>query len=217
MRRNVEKVVAEGYDRVAGAYANLEHETEWPRTRWLDDLLRRLPSRAHVLDLGCGSGVPVMRRLVDHGHAVVGVDISREQLERAQANVPAAELVLASALAVDLAAESLDAVVAFYAIDHIPRAKHEALLASIHRWLRDEGWLLVTFETGDEPGVVGDWLGAPMYFSHFNAATSQELVRRAGFEIVRAEHESQLERGRPVSYLWVLARRSARPGGETIG
>lgn len=84
---------------------------------------------------------------------------------------------------------------------------HAALLMSIHRWLREGGWLLITFETGDQPGTVGEWLGAPMFFSHFDAATNERLIRDAGFEIVRAEEEEQLEGGRPVPYLWVLARK----------
>jgi cyclopropane fatty-acyl-phospholipid synthase-like methyltransferase len=61
-------------------------------------LLELLPARARVLDLGCGSGIPATRALVDAGHAVVGVDVSREQVERARRNVPEAEIVQASAL-----------------------------------------------------------------------------------------------------------------------
>jgi low temperature requirement protein LtrA len=43
-----------------------------------------------VLDLGCGSGLPATRALVDAGHTVIGVDVSREQAERARRNVPEA-------------------------------------------------------------------------------------------------------------------------------
>ena len=35
---------------------------------------RRLPERASVLDLGCGSGVPISQALIDDGFAVYGVD-----------------------------------------------------------------------------------------------------------------------------------------------
>jgi len=44
-------------------------------------------------------------------------------------------------------------------------------------------------------------------FSCFDAATTRRLVQEAGFEILREEIEAQLEGGREVSYLWVLARR----------
>ena len=52
------QVVAQGYDQVADAYAQLEQEARWPRMHWLKKLLAVLPSGACVLDLGCGSGDP---------------------------------------------------------------------------------------------------------------------------------------------------------------
>jgi cyclopropane fatty-acyl-phospholipid synthase-like methyltransferase len=205
----VEELVARGYDRVADAYAGLEGAAEWPRLRRLRDLLHRLPAHSRVLDLGCGSGIPALREIVAGGHSAVGVDVSSEQIRRARANVPEAELIHASALDVDLPPGTFDAVVCFYAIDHLPRERHGDLLVSIHQWLRAGGWLLLTFETNDQPGVVGEWLGEPMFFSHYDPATSQELVRAAGFELVSAEEEPQLEGEREVPYLWVLARASA--------
>jgi SAM-dependent methyltransferase len=203
---DAERLVGDGYDRVADAYARLEGKATWPRARWLGGLLARLPERSRVLDLGCGSGVPVLRAVAAGGHAAVGVDVSAEQIARARTNVPEAELRCGSFLELDVAPGAFDAVVSLYAIEHVPRETHAGLLAAIRRALRDGGWLLLTFETGDVPGLVGDWLGAPMYFSHFDAATSVELVRAAGFEVVAARTETQLEGARPVDYLWVLAR-----------
>jgi cyclopropane fatty-acyl-phospholipid synthase-like methyltransferase len=210
-RTEKERLVAKGYDRVADAYERLEGEREWPRMRWLDDLLRLLPPHSRLLDLGCGSGLPATRAIVDRGHAAVGVDVSREQIARASRNVPEAEFVVASALDLDLPPDSLDAVVSFYVIEHMPREDHPTLLASIYGWLREGGWLLITCEIGDEPGVVGDWLGTPMFFSHYDAATNERLVRDAGFEIVKTREETQTEGARPIPYLWLLARKpSAR-------
>jgi cyclopropane fatty-acyl-phospholipid synthase-like methyltransferase len=208
MVRESDELIAAGYDSVADAYAALEREGEWPRQRWLADLLSRLRAGARVLDFGCGSGIPATRSIVDAGHSVVAADISPEQVRRARQNVPEAEVILAGALDLQLEPESLDAVVAFYVVDHIPREQHGQLLASVHRWLCPGGWLLLTFEIDDQPGIVGDWLGVPMFFSHYDAATSQQLVRQAGFEIVRAAEETQQEGNRPVPYLWLLARKS---------
>jgi SAM-dependent methyltransferase len=204
---DVEELVARGYDRIADAYARLEGEVEWPRLARLRDLLRRLPALARVLDLGCGSGLPALREIVARGHEGVGVDVSGEQIRRARENVPEAELLHAGALDLDLSPGTFDAVVSFYAIDHLPRDRHGDLLALVYTWLRPGGWLLLTFEANEQPGVVGEWLGTPMYFSHYDPATSQGLVRAAGFELVSAEQESQLEGELEVPYLWVLARK----------
>jgi cyclopropane fatty-acyl-phospholipid synthase-like methyltransferase len=147
--------------------------------------------------------------LVSPSHAAVGVEVSREQLDRARRNVPEAEFILASALDAQLPADSFDAVISFYTVEHMPRETHSTLLASIHRWLSPGGWLLMTFEVGDEPGRVVNWLGVPMFFSHYDATTNTRLVQEAGFEIVKAEEETQIEDSRRVPYLWVLARKPA--------
>jgi cyclopropane fatty-acyl-phospholipid synthase-like methyltransferase len=201
-----QELVARGYDRAAERYARLEGEIEWPRMRWLGDLLARLPAGSPVLDLGCGSGIPATKAIAER-HTAVGVDISARQIELAQANVPAAEFRRADLLSLEFPPGSFDAVVAFYTLDHIPREQLPPLLARLSRWLRPGGFLLFTVEVDDQPGVVGQWLGVPMFFSSFDAATTRRLVQGAGFEILREEIEAQLEGGREVSYLWVLARR----------
>jgi predicted methyltransferase len=59
------------------------------------------------------------------------------------------------------------------------------MFRAIHRWLKPGGVLLISVEGGDEPAVTGDWLGAPMYYSHFDEETTTRLVRAAGFTVVK--------------------------------
>ena len=61
----------------------------------------------------------------------------------------------------------------------------------------------------DEAGdVEKDWLGAPMYFSHYDAATNRRLVEEAGLRLLSANEETQEEDGQPVTFLWVVAENS---------
>ena len=55
--------------------------------------------------------------------------------------------------------------------------------------------------------LTGQWLGVPMFLSVFDPKTMRGLVQDAGFELVETEIESQLEQGREVPYLWILAAR----------
>jgi hypothetical protein len=59
--------------------------------------------------------------------------------------------------------------------------------------------------------VEADWLGAPMYWSHFDSATNRRLVTAAGLDLVEARDETEDEDGTPVTFLGVVAR---KPGGE---
>lgn len=76
-----------------------------------DEIVRRLQSARvrKVMDVGCGAG-PLTRALVDAGFGVTGVDTSRDLLELARANVPAANFVHGSAYDVEI--RDYDAVVA---------------------------------------------------------------------------------------------------------
>jgi hypothetical protein len=89
---------------------------------------------------------------------------------------------------------------------------HTDLFQRIASWLRPDGLLLVTMGVEDAPGTVEEeWLGVPMYFSHFDAPTNRSIVQRAGFVIESAEVVEDDESGRPVPFQWIVARRGLEP------
>jgi cyclopropane fatty-acyl-phospholipid synthase-like methyltransferase len=200
-------IVETGYDRVADSYAALEAEDhEWPRMRWLKRLLDRIEPGAEILDVGCGNGVPATRAMAAR-HRALGVDVSAAQIERAKRNVPNAEFIHADLSELEFT-ERFAALTAFYVIEHIPRERHHQVFQRFREWLLPGACLLFTIEPEDEPGVVGNWLGEPMFFSQYEAGRTLELLREAGFETLETGIEDQLEGGREVTYLWVLARRT---------
>jgi SAM-dependent methyltransferase len=203
------RIVESGYDAIAKRYADWAASFESPVRWWVGRLLEKLEPGSCVLDLGCGNGTIVARPIVDAGHDVVGVDISRAQLERAARNVPELQLVHADATGVDFASKSFEAIACTFVFGHVPRAEQLPLLARMHGWLRPGGWMLLTMGIGDSEDVVeDDWLGAPMFFASFDETTNRDLVERAAFEIEEA-HVAPFEEpghGR-VSFQWFLARR----------
>ncbi|MGH2961070.1 MAG: class I SAM-dependent methyltransferase [Solirubrobacterales bacterium] len=200
------EIVESGYDAVADEYAALEDEhAAWPRMEWLGRLLSLVPAGASVLDAGCGSGVPATRAIARR-HRATGIDVSAAQIERARRNVPGARLIHADLMELQLE-ERFDAIAALYVVEDVPRELHAAAFERFHRWLNPSGYLLFTIEPDEESGIVGEWLGAPMFFSQFGAERTLSLVRDTGFEIIEERSEAQLEGEREVSYLWVLARR----------
>jgi len=178
------RLVREGYDRCAPAYAAARAREEQPG---LELLLPRLAPGSRVLDLGCGPGVPVAARLAREGHAVTGVDFSAEQLRLARASVPAARFIEADLMAVDFDPGSLDAAVSFYAIFHLPREEHEELLRRIARWLAPGGFLLATVTPFREAAYTEeDFFGVRMYWSNWGSEDYQRMARDAGLGILRA-------------------------------
>ncbi|HEX9634280.1 MAG TPA: class I SAM-dependent methyltransferase [Candidatus Limnocylindria bacterium] len=209
------EIVGAGYDRMAARYL-ASNRSGGARDRYLERLLALLTAASDVLELGCGAGEPVTRGLAQR-HRVTAVDISAEQLRMAAARAPGARFLQASMLDVAFEAATFDAVAAFCAITHVPRQHHADLLGRIAGWLRPGGVLLISMGASDDPGTVeGDWLGVPMYFSHFDAVTNQGLVQRAGFELVEAEVVEEIgPDGTAERFLWIIGRRlrGAEAGG----
>jgi cyclopropane fatty-acyl-phospholipid synthase-like methyltransferase len=201
------QVVAHGYDQVADAYAQLEHEARWPRMRWLEKLLAVLPSGASVLDLGCGSGDPADVALARQ-HQVTGIDISETQIIKARQNVPSGTFLHADLGAISFPPASFDAVVSFYTLEHLPREEHAAIFGRIATWLRSGGYLLLGTEAAESAGSVGTWLGVPMFFSSYDPDTVLQMISTAGLVILETAMEYQMEQQHEISYLWILARKA---------
>jgi ubiquinone/menaquinone biosynthesis C-methylase UbiE len=206
------RVVEQGYDRIAERYA------AWTGDSWGQErghygslVIERLPRGAAVLELGCGTGVPVTRELAQH-FAVTGVDLSARSIALARQNVPTATFLHADMASVQFPAASFDAVVAFYSIIHVPRQEHPCLLQSIARWLRPGGLFVASMGAGtSEDWYEDDWLGVPMYWSHYDGETNQRLVADAGLEVLDATVTTEIEDGDRVTFLWVVGR---KPVGE---
>src|SRR5215203_5424783 len=60
---------------------------------YVDKILDGLPPQAKVLDLGCGTGNPIAKHLVECGFRVVGVDQSKELIKIAKTVVPEVVLI----------------------------------------------------------------------------------------------------------------------------
>lgn len=182
MNSNLDLVRA-GYDKIAATYTQ-ERNQDSPDVALLDELIARLPQDARILDAGCGGGVPIAKRLCQVGR-VTGIDFSESQLALARQNVPGAEFITADLTTLDMPSESFDAIVSYYAIIHIPRAHHAALIRNFYRMLKPNGHLLVCLGANDlADDHAADYLGAPMYWSHFDAPTNLHLVASSGFQIL---------------------------------
>jgi SAM-dependent methyltransferase len=160
--------------------------------RWLSPLIQGLPPAAPVLDLGCGCGVPADQLLAKR-FRVTGVDLSDVQIERARKAVPGATFRQGDLASVEFEAATFDAVVALYSLIHVPVEEQRLLLPRIHRWLRPGGWFLFVGGHSAGTGVEDDWLGsgAPMYWSHPDAATYRRWLAVAGFRLLTEEQVAE--------------------------
>lgn len=178
------QIVRTGYDKVSCAYRFEQGGAyECRRAEWVDKL--QLPQGAAVLELGCGCGLPVAQILAPRMR-YLGVDMSPVQIERARHLVPAGRFQCADMSSLDFEPGSFDAVIALYAIIHLPLVEQPPLLQRMATWLRSGGQLLMTTGSRAWTGTEEDWLdvpGATMYWSHADAATYRRWLADCGLTI----------------------------------
>jgi len=168
---------------------------------------------ASVVELGCGTGVPVGRHLAAR-YRYTGVDASPGMLAKAAAALPGVELVHRDMHDVHFPARSLGGIVAFFSISHTPRDQHAQLLGAIASWLRPGGVFVGNLHSHDDPdSIEPDWLGAgPMRWSGFDAATNLALLESAGLTVVESEVVEQHEPEPEcciIHPLWFVAQRAS--------
>jgi ubiquinone/menaquinone biosynthesis C-methylase UbiE len=201
-------IVSEGYDQIAERYLEWRdrQSRDEEHARWLALLTDHLPPGAQVLDIGCGAGIPFTLALSKY-FEVTGVDISARQIQLANENVPAARFIQGDITSLQFDARSFDGAVASYSLIHVPRHEHVELFRSLTHWLRPGGIVLANFGVGNrEIDYEEDWLGAPQFWSSFDADGERAALQSAGFELLLDRVETVMEDGLPHRFLLVLCR-----------
>jgi SAM-dependent methyltransferase len=201
-------IVAAGYDSIADRYREWTAPHDPTRSWFVDAIVARVPAGGAVLEVGCGSGVPIGVALAVR-YRYRGIDVSARQIELAQASIPGADLRVSDLRTLEVPPASLDAVVAAYVMGHVPIGDRRSVYRRVARWLRPGGWWCTSLPTGDDPGeeVEPDWLGTPMFFASMPWGEERKLIEDAGLAIEVDEIRVDEEDGRPAAFRWVFARR----------
>ena len=195
------------YDQVARRYEEAfgDELAEKPYDR---ELLDRWITTVEdpVLEVGCGPG-QVGAYVRERGRWVVGADISLRMARRAARRLPSA--VVADLRSLPVGQESVEAVLGFYCVIHLPRSHLEDAMSEFRRIIRPGGRLLISAHEGEGEVVVDEFLGEAVPFIA-TLFTLDELVvatRSAGMEVTLAERRAPYEAEHPTVRLYVGARR----------
>jgi cyclopropane fatty-acyl-phospholipid synthase-like methyltransferase len=113
----------------------------------------RLAPGATVLDLGCGSGVPITQVLVEGGFNVFGVDASPTLVEKFRERFPGISVECCAVEDSDFFDRTFDAIVAWGLMFLLPAETQLALIGRVARVLRPAGQFLFT-----SPWQVHTWI-----------------------------------------------------------
>ena len=169
---------------------------------WHDRFTAALPKGGTVLDLGCGSGLPVALHMVECGLHVTGVDTSPTLISLCRARLPDQEWIVADMRSLALGRQ-FAGVLAWDSFFHLKPDDQRGMfkIFAAHA----AGSAILMFNTGPAYGEgIGCYRGEPLYHTSLDAAEYEKLLTEAGFEIVVHVVEDRQAGGRTV---WIARSR----------
>lgn len=195
--------VIELYERHAKAW-DAARGRNFVEQAWIDRFTAPLPPGAAILDLGCGSGEPVARYLVERGHAVTGIDTAPTMIRMCRERFPTQKWIVADMRELNLG-RCFEGIIAWDSLFHLSPDDQRRMFPVLRDHAAPEAILL--FTSGPAHGEnVGTWQGAALYHGSLGPAEYRRLLNRNGFSVLSHVGEDSDCGGHTV---W-LARRTSR-------
>lgn len=195
------------FDQIGRRYDEsfVERDAQIAEGAWLvGELSGHEPAR--ILDLGCGSGLPTAKQLLEAGHEVVGTDESAVMLALAKEQAPGGQYLHRDLRELDDLGE-FDAAIAFFSLLMLPKADIPPLLRGLHGRLRGPRLLLVSMVLGDFDRFPISFLGVPTQVCAYPPDELKQVLADAGFEIVELrEVAAEAEPNRIEVQIYLRAR-----------
>ena len=181
MAGNTDVSVTDVYQRHGVAWAKLrnDHLIEEP---WLDRFCVLLPTRSAILDIGCGSGLPIAGELIRRGFDVTGVDGTPAMLAMFQCNLPGVAAHLADMRQLALG-RRFSGLLAWDSFFHLSPEDQRGMFARFQAHAAPGAVLM--FTSGNAAGeAIGELEGDPLYHGSLDPEEYQGLLNAAGFAVI---------------------------------
>ena len=156
---------------------------------WFERFRDVMPAGADVLDLGCGSGEPVARYLIETGHRVTGVDSSPTLIGLCCSRFPDEMWIAGDMRDVSLS-RRFGGVVAWNSFFHLTPDDQRAMFAVFRA--HAEPCAALMFTSGPRAGeTIGAYQGEPLYHASLDTAEYETLLAAHGFSVVQHVVEDQ--------------------------
>jgi cyclopropane fatty-acyl-phospholipid synthase-like methyltransferase len=175
-------------DRIVSLYER--HAAEWDKRRradavlekaWLDRFTALLAPGATILDIGCGSGQPIGRYLIEQGFDVTGVDSSPALIELCRQRFPNREWLVADMRTLALG-RAFHGLIAWDSFFHLSPGDQRRMFP-IFRAHAAPGAALM-FTSGSAHGeAIGEFHGEPLYHASLAPTEYSDLLAANGFAV----------------------------------
>ena len=169
------------YERHARAFDYERGKTLFERG-WLDRFRAATGPGASILDIGCGTGEPIARYLIEAGHDVTGVDSSETMVALCRQRFPTQSWTVADMRRLNLG-RRFNGVLAWDSFFHLTQDEQKAMFAIFAAHIADGGVLM--FTSGPRAGeAIGSFQGEPLYHASLDPEDYRRLLTAHGFDVI---------------------------------
>jgi SAM-dependent methyltransferase len=188
--------IPEIYERYALEWDADRNSREWNDKGWHDRFVTGLTEGASVLDLGCGSGMPVAHHLVQQGLRVTGVDTSPTLIALCRRRMPEQEWIVSDMRAVALH-RRFNGILGWDSFFFLKPDDQRNMFRVFAAHAAPSAFLL--FNGGPQYGeAIGEYRGEPLYHASLDPAEYLSLLDHFGFAVVAHAVEDPTAGGRTV-------------------
>ena len=182
MASHAERIISL-YERHALAYArDRSRGAGLMEKDWLDRFLTILRAPASILDIGCGSGVPIARYFTEQGHALTGVDSSPSLIQICKGTFPRQDWIVADMRRLSLG-RVFSGILAWDSFFHLCPDDQRRMFPIFRSHAAPNAALM--FTSGPSHGeAIGVYQGEPLYHASLDEAEYRALLADHGFHVV---------------------------------
>ena len=187
-----------------------QHGSVWAKLRddrlvegsWLDRFCDLLLAEATVLDIGCGSGIPIARELIRRGLNVTGLDGAPTMVALFERNLPGTPVHLGDMRELSLG-RRFAGLLAWDSFFHLSPGDQRVMFPRFATHAAPGAALM--FTSGTSEGIaIGQLDGVPLHHGSLDAGEYLERLDASGFDVVDHVEEDPTCGSRTV---WLARRR----------
>lgn len=169
------------YNKIAQSWNQFRQES--PLNSCIIDIARLIKKSGKVLDIGCGTGIPISRFLEKKGFRVTGIDFSSEMIKIARTGVSEhTQLILADFLDYEFQ-DKFDGIIAFDSLFHLPLEQQKIAIQKVSSLLNKNGYFL--FTAGKNEGEInGEMFGSPFSYSSLSIGNLKKELQANDLKII---------------------------------
>ncbi len=162
------------YNKIAEQWTTVRKDMQV--SKLVIDFAKQIKPNGSILDIGCGSGLPITKYLCDKGFAVTGIDYSDKMIEIAKKSSIPANFILSDFFDFTIS-EKFDGIIAWDSLWHIAKSKQESIYPKISNLLKPNGLFLFTHGNVDNEHI-DTMMGEEFYYSALSEAEIVENINR---------------------------------------